>query len=112
MSAPHTLLCAAALCAALAGLPAAGADPLGEARSAGLIGERPDGLLGTVGSPPPPVALLVERVNAERLARYRDIAARNGRPLAEVQALAGSRLTGGVPSGQYVLGSDGRWQRR
>lgn len=106
------LLPVTALCVLLAaGSPPVLAEPLADALAAGRVGERPDGLIGAV-TPDAGARALVERVNAERMARYRDIAERNGRPLAEVQALAGRRLTAGAADGQYVMDAAGRWQRR
>lgn len=106
------LLPVTALCVLLAaGSAPVLAEPLADALAAGRVGERPDGLIGAV-TPDAGARALVERVNAERMARYRDIAERNGRPLAEVQALAGRRLTGGATDGQYVMDAAGRWQRR
>lgn len=112
---PHRLLATLALTLALglAAAPVAGAaDALGTAKATGQVGERPDGLLGPVGSPAPAVSALIERINAERLARYREAAGRSGRPLAEVQAVAGLKLIEATPAGQYVLDAAGRWRRK
>lgn len=109
----HRLLPLALLCATLAAAPLpTRADALADAFAAGQVGERPDGLIGAVAAPSPAVQALVERINGERLARYRDIAARNGRSLAEIQALAGRRLTEAAGDGRYVMDAGGRWQRQ
>ncbi|TWA74330.1 hypothetical protein FBZ82_101345 [Azospirillum brasilense] len=86
-------------------------DALGAAKAAGQIGERPDGLVGAVPGAPAAAAQLAEQVNAQRIARYREIAGSNGTSVDQVQALAGKQLIERTPAGQYVL-SGGRWVRK
>lgn len=95
--------------AAPAGAQDAGA--LAAAKQAGAIGERPDGLVGIVDGAPAGTADLVERVNAERMARYRQIAQKNGTSVEAVQAVAGRELIGRTPAGQFVF-SGGGWTRK
>jgi uncharacterized protein YdbL (DUF1318 family) len=55
------------------------AADLDQARNAGTIGERPDGLVGAVSSTvTPDVKSLIDKVNQERLATYRDLAKKEG----------------------------------
>lgn len=86
-------------------------DELGAAKAAGQVGERPDGLLGVVPGAPASAQALVDRVNAQRLERYRGIAQRNGTGVDAVQALAGKELIERTPAGQYVF-AGGRWVRK
>lgn len=105
---------AALLLAALA-LPATGAHagPLDAPKAKGLIGERIDGYLGVVDpSAPADVKALVQTVNAEREARYAEIAKKRGVPTAAVAQLAGEKVIAETPPGQYVMGADGRWQKK
>ena len=82
-------------------------------KASGQIGELPNGLVGTVTlSANADVAHVVEDVNAERLQKYRDIAAKNNLPLAKVQALAGEKLINQTPNGQYVQSASGAWIRK
>lgn len=85
---------------------------LAGAKAQGLVGERPDGLVGIV-SPPgaPELQAMVEGINAGRLQTYRDIAAKQGTPLAQVQALAGQSLISKTVSGQYVMTPAGGWKK-
>jgi len=102
------------LCSAIAApSPALAQGDLPSAKAAGLIGERPDGLVGAV-SPAAPanIRALVEQINAQRLARYREIATRNGTALDQVQAVAGAQLVDMTPAGQYVLNAAGQWVRK
>ena len=91
--------------------PAPAQDALAGAKQAGQVGERPDGLVGVVPGAPAAAQAIAEQVNAQRLQRYRDIAASNGTSVDKVQALAGQRLIDGTPAGQYVL-SGGRWVKK
>ncbi|MBP2298507.1 YdbL family protein [Azospirillum picis] len=87
-------------------------DALGAAKAAGQIGERPDGLVGAVPGAPAAAQALAEQVNAQRLARYRQIAQSNGTALDKVQAVAGQQLVERTPPGQFVLTPAGQWQRK
>lgn len=98
----------------LAGLTApAMALTLDEARTQGLIGERPDGLVGAVAaSPSGEIKALVESVNAARLASYKDVAQKNGTPLDAVQLIAGEKQVQKAKENRwYVLGTDGAWSK-
>lgn len=86
---------------------------LEEAKAAGLVGERPDGLLGAVPAQvAPDVRALVESVNAQRLERYREVARGNDTPVGQVQALAGRQLIAKTPTGQWVMTASGQWTRK
>ncbi len=85
---------------------------LDTAKQQGLVGEQPDGLLGIVAAAPSAdVTSLVATTNAERLERYKAIAAKNNTDLAKVQALAGQKLVDQTPAGEYVLNA-GAWQKK
>lgn len=111
---PRRSVLAGAL-AALIGLVAfaapAWAQTVAEAKDAGLIGERPDGLLGVVQASAAAQAL-VDRVNAERMTAYRNIAAQNNLPLDVVQARAGAQLIERASPGHYIMTPQGAWVRR
>lgn len=100
--------------AVVAGAPSmAGAqDALAAAKAAGQIGERPDGLVGAVPGAPAAAEQLAQQVNAQRLARYRDIARSNGTSPDAVQAIAGQQLVERTPAGQFVMTGSGRWVRK
>jgi uncharacterized protein len=97
---------------ALAIAPAA-AGALEDAKSSGLVGERIDGYLGVVGSSAPAdVVQLVEQVNAERRAKYAEIAQKQGAPVEAVAQIAGKKLIERAGPGEYVIGADGQWQHK
>jgi uncharacterized protein YdbL (DUF1318 family) len=89
------------------------AGALEDAKAAGLVGERIDGYLGVVDSgAPASVKSLVDQINAEREAAYARIAQKQGAPVAAVAQIAGKKLIERAPSGEYVMGAEGRWQRK
>ena len=97
---------------ALAATPAFALD-LDQARTNGVVGERPDGLVGTVVTPVrPEIQMLVETVNRERLAAYRELAAKDGTPLDAVQKVAGEKQIAKAHAQHwYYMEPSGAWHR-
>ena len=109
------LACLFALAAPVAMAPPAVAleADLAEAKSDGLIGERPDGLVAAVSSSPSSaIEQLVAKINQKRMAEYRQIAERTGTPVKAVQARAGRTLIQNLSSGQYFQDAAGRWRQK
>ncbi len=107
--------CVAAMCVALMmslGGPAVAQDALSAAKAAGQVGERPDGLVGVVPGAPGSATGLAAQINAQRLARYQEIARGNGTALDKVQAVAGEQLIARTPAGQFIMTPAGAWQRK
>ncbi len=99
----------------MAGLaPVAHADSLDGAKAAGLVGEQLDGYLGIVsGSAGADVQRLVQDINLRRKDSYRAIVEKTpGATLSAVEALAGQKLIGKTPAGQYVQSPSGSWVRK
>ena len=90
------------------------ANELDDARSAGIIGERPDGLVGVVGeSAPANIVALVQSVNSARMNSYRSLASQEGTNVETVQAVAGGRqIEKAVQNGWYVMDANGTWRKR
>ncbi len=89
------------------------AATLEEAKTAGQIGEKQDGYIGFVQSNvPADVVALVDDVNAQRRARYEQIARENGIAVQDVAKLAFSRAVESTRSGNFVEGSPGQWVRK
>lgn len=85
---------------------------LSSAKSSGVIGEKPDGLVGAVSpNASPEVQALVSATNQGRMAVYKDTSAKQGVPLSQVQALAAEKLFSLTGPGQYVQ-SNGQWVRK
>jgi len=109
----HLRTAAAAVLLMLASAPAFALD-LDQARAAGQVGERPDGLVGAV-SPEADaeVRALVEMINRARMDAYRGLAQKEGTPIEAVQAVAGERqVQAATRNGWYVMDAGGRWQKR
>ncbi|MGH6901716.1 MAG: YdbL family protein [Geminicoccaceae bacterium] len=95
------------------GIGVAQAGPLEDAKAQGLVGERIDGYVGVVDSGAPgSIKSLVNQINAEREAKYAEIAKKQGAPTAAVAQIAGTKLIERAPRGEYVMGANGRWQQK
>lgn len=89
------------------------AQSVDQAKTAGQIGEQPDGYLGIVdASTPPAVRQMADEINLKRREEYRAIASKNGTNLQAVEALSGKMLVERAPRGQYVRLPDGSWVRK
>jgi uncharacterized protein len=89
------------------------AASLDDAKAKGQVGERIDGYLGVVDAAAPgDVRAMVDEINAERRAKYEQIAEKQGAPVAAVAQIAGTKLVERSPSGHYVLDAGGQWRRK
>ena len=106
-------LAALLLCLALP-LTGAEADPLDDARAAGLVGERPDGYVDLVQpNAPANVQQLVTEINAQRRKVYQELAGQKGVPVEEVGALAAEKtISQKLQPGMYYMNSSGQWVQK
>ncbi|HVF36364.1 MAG TPA: YdbL family protein [Sphingomicrobium sp.] len=81
-------------------------------RAGGLVGERFDGYLGFVRTPPEALRKQVGAINIRRRALYYDLAVRKRVTPEEVGITAACMLLGRVAVGEYYLHGQGSWQRR
>ena len=89
------------------------ADPVDDAKAAGLIGEQPDGYLGVVAADAPAdVVTLVKRTNAKRQAAYTQIAASTGSTAEAVGQIAAQKLYAKAAPGTYLQAPDGTWAQK
>ena len=105
-----TLMLAASALAGAFGGTVAFADALDAARAAGQVGERADGLVGSLATVSPAIAQTIAGINGQRLATYRGIARKTGTPIDAVQKQAGDHLMAATPSGQFIM--DGAWHKK
>jgi uncharacterized protein YdbL (DUF1318 family) len=98
-----------ATCAVLA-VPAYALD-LGQAKAQGLVGETPNGYLAAVKPASPAVQQLINSINAQRKARYQEIAKKTGSPLNFVEQQTGKKVIDQTPAGQYVQ-VGGKWVKK
>jgi uncharacterized protein YdbL (DUF1318 family) len=93
--------------------PAAQADPLDDAKSAGTIGEQLNGFLGLVrDDAPADVVALVKSVNGKRKDAYAEIAAKNGTSISAVAMLAGEKAIAKTRPGNYIQNASGGWEKK
>jgi uncharacterized protein YdbL (DUF1318 family) len=89
------------------------AAALDDAKAAGQVDEKVDGFLGVVdANAPADVRALVDRVNAERKAKYEEIAQKQGTAIDAVAKIAGQKLIERTAAGHYILGADGQWRKK
>jgi len=82
-----------------------------DAKTQGLVGERPNGYLGVVNPGSHEAQALTNEVNAKRRQAYEDIASRNKTQLHAVEALAGEKAIQNTKPGHFVEGPGG-WIRK
>ena len=82
------------------------------ARSAGQVGEKPDGYLGVVGSQPPAVESLANDINIRRRENYAQKAQEQGVTLQEYAITQGCVLIARTEPGERYQAPDGSWQTR
>jgi hypothetical protein len=89
------------------------ADGLDDARAAGLIGERPDGLVAPVSpSAPANIQSLVQSVNAQRMEKYQQIANEKGVPVEQIGAITAEKIIGKLKPGWYYMDASGNWVQK
>ncbi len=82
------------------------------AKQMGLIGEQTNGYLGLVASGNSEAAALVVEINQQRKAKYQEIAAKQNTPLANIEKIAGDKLTQkAAAAGQYYQNASGSWYK-
>ena len=83
------------------------------AKSQGLVGEQPNGYLGSVkGTPTNDVTTLMEEINTARKKEYQKIAKGNNTQLDVIEKLAGKKAIEKTPSGQFVRSPSGEWVKK
>jgi uncharacterized protein YdbL (DUF1318 family) len=82
------------------------------ARSAGQVGEKPDGYLGVVGSQPAAVQSMVSDLNIRRRENYAQKAQEQGVTLQEYAITQGCILISRTEPGEKYLDPQGNWQTR
>ncbi len=101
------------LCLMLLGTNAAFALTLQEAKARGLVGERSDGYVGYVVTPPgAEVKLVVKDVNNKRKAKFADTAKRNNLKTAQVAHRFYQRAVEATASGHYYQDAGGAWVKK
>src|SRR6478672_7002389 len=84
---------------------------LEEAKTKGLVGEKPNGYLGVVKPGSQEAQSLTNEVNQKRRRAYEDIASRNRAQIDAVEALAGEKAIQNTKPGHFIEGPDG-WTKK
>ena len=80
------------------------------AKSAGQLGEQPDGYLGVV-SAGGNAAAIARQINDARRQEYQRLATENNIQLRDVESMAGKKALERTPSGQYIM-LNGVWMKK
>lgn len=90
------------------------ADPLDDARAAGILGERPDGYVDVVsGNPTAEIRQLMTDINTQRRAVYEQLAAQKGVPIEQIGAIAAEKtINEKLQPGWYYMNASGQWQQK
>ena len=108
-----TLQCVIVVLSLIIAIPVAWALSLDEAKSRGLVGERPNGYLGAVsGKASSDVQALIANINQQRKQRYQEIATRNKTNLQAVEILAGKTAIKKTRPGNYIQMPSGQWTKK
>jgi uncharacterized protein YdbL (DUF1318 family) len=83
---------------------------LADAKTAGYVGEKPDGYLGVVRSVNQ-ADEIARLINDARRAEYQRVAKQNGVQLGDVEAIAGKKAIDKTPAGQYIQ-LNGSWVKK
>jgi uncharacterized protein YdbL (DUF1318 family) len=95
------------------GANSAFAISLHEAKSSGLIGERNDGYVGYVVTPPSAeVKVVVKEVNNKRKAKFVESANSNNVQVEQVSSRFYQRAVSATKTGQYYQDASGTWVKK
>ena len=101
------------LCLVLLGANTAFALTLHEAKAQGLVGERSDGYVGYVVTPPgAEVKAVVKNVNNKRRAKFTETAKSNNLKTGQVGQLFYERAVKATTSGNYYQDASGAWIKK
>jgi len=82
------------------------------ARSAGQIGEQPDGYLGVVGAGNSELRALINNINIQRKAAYTQQSAQSGSTVDQFAVTSGCNLIARTVPGEKYKAPDGAWNTR
>ena len=104
---------AALLAVTLAAPVMAQRDPAyAAARSAGQVGEQPDGYLGVVGAGSPDLRALVSSINIQRKSAYTTRAQASGATVEQLAFTSGCNLIDKTVAGEKYRTPEGVWKTR
>lgn len=89
------------------------AETLDGARTKGLVGERPDGYIGPVGTPSADIQALINNINEQRRTKYEQIAKQKGVPVEQIGALTAEKIIQeNLQPGWFYMDSSGNWVKK
>jgi uncharacterized protein YdbL (DUF1318 family) len=104
-----SLLIAATL---LIASPLSFALTLDEARSKGMLGENASGYVEMTPRGDADAKAVMVEVNTKRKAKYQTIANEQNTALKNIEKIAGEKITGKLPAGQFYKDANGKWNKK
>ncbi len=88
------------------------ASELTQPKKDGIIGEKFDGYIGLVRSASPEIKALVTETNQKRKEKYQEVAIAKQLPLNKVELIAGESNINKTLVGDYIMLTEGQWQKK
>lgn len=94
----------------------ASAFTLEDIKSAGIVGEKEDGLLAIVdenvkGKDISKIKTFVDDINQKRMQKYLDLSKKNAIKVEQIQLLTGTKVIEKAPKGTYIM-HKGKWIKK
>ena len=85
---------------------------LDEARSKGMLGENASGYVEMTPRADASSQDLMDEINTKRKAKYQSIANEQNTALENIEKIAGEKITGKLPAGQFYKDASGKWNKK
>ena len=85
---------------------------LNEARDKGMLGENASGYVELTPRGDASAQAVMDEVNSKRKAKYQSIAKQQKTGLANIEKIAGEKITGKLPAGQFYKDTSGKWNKK
>lgn len=85
---------------------------LDEARDKGMLGENASGYVELTPRGDASAQAVMDEINSKRKAKYQSIAKQQNTGLANIEKIAGEKITGKLPAGQFYKDASGKWNKK
>ena len=85
---------------------------LDEARDKGMLGENASGYVEMTPRGDASAQMVMDDINTKRKAKYQSIANKQKTALKNIEKIAGEKITGKLPAGQFYKDVSGKWNKK
>jgi uncharacterized protein YdbL (DUF1318 family) len=85
---------------------------LDEARDKGMLGENASGYVEMTPRGDASAQMVMDDINTKRKAKYQSIANQQKTALKNIEKIAGEKITGKLPAGQFYKDASGKWNKK